>query len=66
MPAEAKARIRINDLLTKSGWRFFADNNEPANVQLEAHVKAVQILSGFELARRHLGRGWRKFPAQRT
>ena len=29
-------------------------------------AKAAQILSGFELARRHLGRGWRKFPAQRT
>ena len=42
MPAEAKARIRINDLLTKSGWRFFADNNGPANVQLEAHVKLTK------------------------
>src|SRR6266404_1394541 len=42
MPAEAKARIRINDLLTKSGWRFFADSNRPANVQLEAHVKLTK------------------------
>ena len=39
MPAEAKARIRINDLLNKSRWRFFADANGPANVHLEAHVK---------------------------
>src|SRR3954471_8790563 len=42
MPAEAKARIRINDLLSKSGWRFFADANGPVNVQLEAHVKLTK------------------------
>ena len=42
MPAEAKARIRINDLLSKSGWRFFADANGPANIQLEAHVKLTK------------------------
>jgi type I site-specific restriction endonuclease len=42
MPAEAKARIRINELLSKSGWRFFADENGPANVQLEAHVKLTK------------------------
>jgi type I restriction enzyme R subunit len=42
MSAEAKARIRINDLLSKSGWRFFADTNGPANIQLEAHVKLTK------------------------
>lgn len=42
MPAEAKARIRINELLSKSGWRFFTDGNGPANVQLEAHVKLTK------------------------
>src|SRR5438552_2906857 len=42
MPAEAKARIGINDLLTKSDWRFFADENGPANIQLEAHVKLTR------------------------
>jgi type I restriction enzyme R subunit len=42
MPAEAKARIRINDLLSKSGWRFFAGENGPANVQLEVHVKLTK------------------------
>ena len=42
MPAEAKARIRINELQSKSGWRFFADENGPANVQLEAHVKLTK------------------------
>ena len=48
MPAEAKARIRINELLSKSGWRFFADANGPANVHLEAHVKLTKkILDEF-------------------
>lgn len=48
MPAEAKARIRINDLLNKSGWRFFADEKGAANVRLEAHVKLTKkILDEF-------------------
>ena len=48
MPSEAKARIRINELLSKSGWRFFADDTGPANVQLEAHVKLTKkILDEF-------------------
>src|SRR3989338_8714389 len=39
MLKEAKARILINDLLRRSGWRFFDDETGPANVALEAHVK---------------------------
>jgi type I restriction enzyme R subunit len=39
MQKEAKARILINDLLRKSGWRFFDDENGPANITLELHVK---------------------------
>ena len=39
MPKEAKARILINDLLRRSGWRFFDDESGPANIALEAHVK---------------------------
>ena len=32
---EATARIRINGLLEKAGWRFFTDGDEPANIRLE-------------------------------
>ncbi len=39
MMKEAKARILINNLLTRSGWRFFDDDTGPANVALEAKVK---------------------------
>lgn len=36
---EAKARIKINKLLEDAGWRFFDDENGPANIQLEANIK---------------------------
>ncbi|MBU1736317.1 MAG: type I restriction enzyme HsdR N-terminal domain-containing protein, partial [Verrucomicrobia bacterium] len=39
MQKEAKARILINDLLRRSGWRFFDDENGPANIALETNVK---------------------------
>ena len=32
---EATARIKINTLLEAAGWRFFADGDQPANIQLE-------------------------------
>jgi type I restriction enzyme R subunit len=35
---EAVARIKINKLLENAGWRFFADANGPANIQLEPSV----------------------------
>lgn len=35
---EASARIKINKLLEAAGWRFFADKNSPANIQLESNV----------------------------
>lgn len=35
---EATARIKINKLLEAAGWRFFADDNGPANIQLEPKV----------------------------
>ena len=36
---EAAARIKINKLLEAAGWRFFADEKGPANIQLEPSVK---------------------------
>ena len=35
---EATARIKINKLLEAAGWRFFADGNSPANIQLEPGI----------------------------
>ena len=35
---EATARIKINKLLESAGWRFFADGDNAANIQLEASV----------------------------
>ena len=36
---EATARIKINRQLESAGWRFFADGDNPANIQLEPRVK---------------------------
>lgn len=42
MQKEAKARIKINNLLQDAGWRFFDDVHGKANVVLENHVKITQ------------------------
>jgi len=34
MQKEAKARIKINNLLQEAGWRFFDDENGKANIVL--------------------------------
>ena len=39
---EATARIKINNLLEDSGWRFFESNNKPANIVLEQNVKITE------------------------
>ncbi|MBP9502789.1 MAG: DEAD/DEAH box helicase family protein [Candidatus Promineofilum sp.] len=39
---EAKARIKINKLLEAAGWRFFDDENGPANIQLEAYTRITR------------------------
>lgn len=39
---EAKARIKINELLKDAGWRFFDDKNGPANIQLEPNVTLTE------------------------
>jgi len=48
MQKEAKARIKINELLTKAGWRFFDDENGRANIVLERNVKLTQkVIDSF-------------------
>ena len=42
MANEAHARIKINKLLEDAGWRFFDDENSPANILLENHIKITQ------------------------
>lgn len=42
MPKEATARLKINALLTKAGWRLLDDENGKANVQCEANTKITQ------------------------
>jgi type I restriction enzyme R subunit len=39
---EAKARIKINKLLEQAGWRFFDNEQGPANICLELNVKLNQ------------------------
>ena len=36
---EATARVRINSLLERAGWRFFPEGGNPANVRLEPSVE---------------------------
>lgn len=43
MSKEAKARIKINNLLEKAGWRFFDNSIGKANVILENHIKISQV-----------------------
>ncbi len=45
---EAAARIKINRLLESAGWRFFADINGSANIQLEPKVALTkQAIDGL-------------------
>ena len=39
MTKEAHARIKLNQLLTEAGWRFFDDAQGKANIVLENNVK---------------------------
>ena len=45
---EAKARIKINKLLEEAEWRFFDDENGPANILLENHVKYEDLGDDFQ------------------
>jgi type I restriction enzyme R subunit len=43
MKNEAHARIKINQLLTEAGWRFFDTEHGKANILLENYVKISQV-----------------------
>ena len=42
MSAEAQARIKINQMLEKAGWRFFDSPEGKANIILESNVKLTR------------------------
>ena len=42
MSKEAKARIKINELLKEAGWKFFDDAEGKANIVLENNVKITE------------------------
>ena len=42
MSKEAKARIKINELLKEAGWKFFDDAEGKANIILENNVKITE------------------------
>ena len=42
MNKEAKARIKINELLKEAGWKFFDDAEGKANIVLENNVKITE------------------------
>ena len=39
---EATARLKVNRLLEKAGWRFFTEGDKPANVRLEPSIAIKQ------------------------
>ena len=43
MQKEAKARIKINNLLQESNWRFFDDEKGTADIALEKIAGALGI-----------------------
>ncbi len=44
MKNEAHARIKINQLLSEAGWRFFDNELGKTNILLENHVKITQTI----------------------
>jgi len=48
MQKEAKARIKINDMLQNSGWRFFDNENGMANITVENNIKINELGEDFE------------------
>jgi len=48
MQKEAKARIKINNLLQNSGWRFFDNGKVKANITVENNIKIDELGEDFE------------------
>tara|TARA_B100001778_G_C18288529_1_gene494257 strand:+ start:92 stop:298 length:207 start_codon:yes stop_codon:yes gene_type:complete len=46
MSNEAEARLKINKLLEKSGWRLLEDENGPKNVLVERLDSERKIVEG--------------------
>jgi type I restriction enzyme R subunit len=42
MQKEAKARLKINEMLMEAGWRFFEDESGAANIVVEPNVKMTR------------------------
>ncbi|MDO9128753.1 MAG: DEAD/DEAH box helicase family protein, partial [Anaerolineales bacterium] len=59
---EAKARIKINKMLEDAGWRFFDNEDGPANIQLELHTQITQKeIDSFGEDFEKTGRGYLDF-----
>jgi hypothetical protein len=50
LPSEARARIKINNLLTEAGWRLIDSTSGKANVKLEAGMRMDEMGADFERA----------------
>jgi type I restriction enzyme R subunit len=48
MQKEAKARLKINQLLQDSGWRFFDDKTGSRNIEVEGNVNLEELGDDFE------------------
>jgi len=49
MQKEAKARIKINELLQNAGWRFFDGKDGKANIVLENNTKITkQVIENLD------------------
>lgn len=48
MQKEAKARIKINQLLQETGWRFFDDSTGSRNIEVEGNVNLEGLGDDFE------------------
>ncbi|MDO9349119.1 MAG: type I restriction endonuclease, partial [Anaerolineales bacterium] len=59
---EAKSRIKINKMLEDAGWRFFDNEDGPANIQLELHTQITQKeIDSFGEDFEKTGRGYLDF-----